>query len=133
MAGWGGGRGRQFHVVHCPKAASWSVTCTIDSVCPNLPLNKSRYRQILSQIAAGSGDIPYAHPPECWDPAKKATTGKDLDWLRVIPVDASEEELLRRARAMAHRRYLTGGACVELHGRRFYIPFDDAMRDAHGS
>ena len=91
------------------------------------------YRQTLTQLATGRGDLPFVHPPEHWHPTKKATTSKDLDRLRVIPLDASVDEVRRRVRAMAHRCYPTGGACVELHGRRFFIPFDDVMRDLQGS
>lgn len=91
------------------------------------------YSQVLTQIAEGYDDLFPAHPPEHWHPIKKATTTKDLDRLRVIPLDSSEQEMLRRARALAHRSYPTGGACVELHGRRFFIPFEDAMSGWRGS
>ena len=85
------------------------------------------FEETLRKIAGGTNPVA-ADPPEQWHPTKKATTSKDLDRLRVIPLDADDYEVARRARAMAHRRYPTGGACVELHGCRFYIPFEDAMR-----
>ena len=85
------------------------------------------FEETLRKIAGGTNPVA-ADPPEQWHPTKKATTSKDLDRLRVIPLNADDYEVARRARAMAHRRYPTGGACVELHGCRFYIPFEDAMR-----
>ena len=86
------------------------------------------FEEMLALLAKGNSTLQPAEPPERWHPTKKATTTKDLDRLRVIPLDATPDEIDRRARAMAHRRYPTGGACVQLHGRRFYIPFEDAMR-----
>jgi methionyl-tRNA formyltransferase len=86
------------------------------------------YQQILGQLAGGEESEVLKTCGEHWAPGKTPTSSRDLDRLRVVPFDASAGELARRARAMAHRRYHSGGACIELHGSRFYIPFEEAMR-----
>lgn len=85
------------------------------------------FQQVLRQLASSGPSAGLDPCGEQWAPGKRATTSKDLDRLRVIPLDATPAEIARRARAMAHRRYPSGGACVELHGTRFYIPFEQAM------
>ena len=63
------------------------------------------FEETLRKIAGGTN--PVADPPEQWQFDQEGNDLKDLDRLRVIPLNADDYEVARRARAMAHRHYPT--------------------------
>lgn len=73
---------------------------------------KILFHDVLEQIRTGSELRSIAS----W--ARRATTRREFEALRKIPVDASFDEVSRRIRAFSHPDHQ--GAFIEIHGHRFY-------------
>ena len=61
----------------------------------------------------------------CAEWTKLATTSRDMEALRIVPLDSSAEEVERRVRAFAHSKF--EGACIELHGYKFFADARDLL------